>query len=93
MTVEQMVAALEEQGWRIWNLQQGTRGAWSCRLYEADLGSRLTGKPGPTGFDLECWRHGTGPTMPAAIGAAAAGLFGNHQPPMEEALDLAAMLS
>lgn len=93
MTVEQMVAALEDQGWRIWNLSQSTRGTWSCRIYDADLGSRLIGRRGPTGYDLECWRYGTGPTMLAAIGAAAAGLIGNPQPPMEEALDLAAMLS
>ena len=88
-----MIAALAADGWQVWNLGQNTRGTWSCRLYEAHLGSRLTGKPGPTGFDLECWRHGTGPTMLAAIGAAAAGLIGNSQPPTEEALDLAAMLS
>lgn len=92
MTVEQMVAALEDQGWRIWNLGQQTRGAWTCRLYHADL-ARLAGKPGLTGFDLECWRHGTGPTMPAAISAAATGLIGNPQRPTEKGLDLTAMLS
>lgn len=93
MTVEQMLAALEYEGWHVWNLQQGTKGAWTCRLYEPMLGDRTNGQRGPTGYDRECWRHGTGPTMLAALGAAAAGLPLNIQPGQEEALDLAAMLS
>jgi hypothetical protein len=93
MTVEQMLAALEDEGWRVWNLQQGTKGTWTCRLYEPMLGDRTNGQRGPTGYDRECWRVGAGPTMLAAMSAAALGLFGNHQPQMEEPLDLAAMLS
>lgn len=93
MTIEQMLAALADEGWRVWNLQQGTHGNWSCRLYEPMLGDRTNGQRGPTGYDRECWRTGTGPTMLAALGAAAAGLFSQPKQKQEEDLDLAAMLS
>ena len=93
MNVEQIVAALEAEGWSIWNLAKSTRGTWSCRLYESDLDRRTNGQRGPAGCDRECWRYGTGPTMLAAIGAAGAGLLDQPRIGQEEALDLAAMLS
>lgn len=89
MTFEQLVADLESAGWRIWNLGNGTRGTWTCRLYHAGIASRVVGQPGPTGYDLPCWSAGTGPTAVAAIGAAARDIL---QPQMEETLDLAFML-
>lgn len=92
MTVEQMIDALAAEGWRVWNMGQTTRGDWTCRLYEPVLGARTNGQRGQTGYDRECWRYGTGPTMAAAIGAASVGIL-QLQPQMEEPLDLAAMLS
>lgn len=93
MTVEQMVAALAAEGWQVWSISRGVQGRWSCRLYEPTWGADIAGRRGRTSYDLECWRQGTGPTMLAALSAAAVGLPINSQLGQEEALDLAAMLS
>ena len=93
MNMEEMVAAIEAEGWFIWNLQRDTKGRWMCRLCDPVLERKTNGARGATGYDRECWRTGTGPTMLAAVSAAAAELLPKSQPAMEEDLDLAAMLS
>lgn len=87
--VETAIAALEKSGWFVWHIGRGTRGEWSCRLFSSALGERSIGERGPAGYDLPCWRHGVGPTMLAAVSAAAGDLL---QQPKEETVDLAALL-
>lgn len=89
MTVEEMEAALEREGWRLWHMGRDLDGRYSCRLFNADIGRDVIGQPGVAGYDLPCWRAGTGPTMLAAMSAAAAGIV--HVKP-KVTLDLAAML-
>lgn len=91
MTFEQMTASLAEQGWDVWHLGQDTRGIWTCRLFNDDIGRRVIGRVGPTGYDLPCWKRGVGPTAVAAISAASPSMA-KTQLPMEESLDLTKML-
>jgi hypothetical protein len=96
MTFEEINAELRKQGWRIWHLGENTKNEWSCWLFHLGLDIETSGKPGITGFDRDCWRQGKGPTLFAAMGAAAAGLL-SQQIKMEETdetlLDLEAMLA
>ena len=91
MTIEEVVAALEAEGWHVWTLHRAPGGSWSCRIVDPIAERRSNGMSGAAGFDRECWRSGTGPTMLTAITAAGAGLiFVSNK---EDDLDLDAMLA
>lgn len=90
MTFEKITADLARKGWHIWNLTEGTRGDWSCRLYCRH--AEPAGQRGVCGYDREdAWRYGVGPNPVAAI-AAAAGDIVNMQKEDDTDIDLAALL-
>lgn len=91
MNVERIIERIEQAGWRLDVITRDMRGVWRCRLFNDEIGRQVIGRPGETGFDLPCWRHGVGPNMTAAVAAAAGGII-NVQKEDETDIDLAALL-
>ena len=97
MTFEEINAELRSQGWRIWHIGESTKNTWTCILFHLGRDIETSGQAGITGFDRDCWRQATGPTLFAAMGAAGAGLLSQPMKKEENSdeilLDLAAMLA
>jgi hypothetical protein len=105
MTFEEINADLRKQGWRIWHIGESTKNTWTCILFHLGrdietsgrAGERASGRAGVTGYDRDCWRQATGPTLFAAMGSAGAGLLSQpmkkEENDDEHLLDLEAMLA
>lgn len=94
MTVEQIIERLQRTSWRVWTVGQTSNGMWRCRMIDESWSGRsafavLDDPPGPN----NPWRVGVGPTILAAVSAAAAGLFSMEDTTPQIPLDLSKTLA